>query len=105
MEPNTAAIALMEFQTDDLVWCKLKGHPSWPAKVLNVYGKNRQMLEVYWFKDYRSSKVHKGQCKPFKEHAPEVEKDPTSSVQYKLNAAIQEALICYRTMQLSKSSK
>lgn len=62
---NGNEIAIIDFQVNDIVWVKLKGSPFWPAKIERIYGQRNQMLEVFWFNDYRRSKVNKGQAQPF----------------------------------------
>lgn len=62
--PNNA-IATRQFEIGEIVWAKLKGHPHWPATVKQIYGSRRHMLEVFWLKDYRTSKINKGQAWTF----------------------------------------
>lgn len=91
---SNGTLALIQFKVGDAVWCKLKGHPEWPAKIKDISGKNNQYVTIIWFNDYRSSKVHKGQLKPFK-HVPAFE--PKN---IKQATAIKEALF-----YISSSSK
>lgn len=58
-------VALPHYKVGDVVWCKLKGSPNWPAKVKEIYGKHNQMLKLVWFNDNRLSAVHQGQVSKF----------------------------------------
>lgn len=55
----------MEFVPGDIVWAKIKGYPHWPAKVERVYGVKNQMVEVFWFNNYKRTRMNKGQLLNF----------------------------------------
>ena len=40
-------VALCKFEIDDVVWCNLKSHSKWPAKIAKIYGKNNQMVQLF----------------------------------------------------------
>lgn len=79
--------AIIDFKIDEVVWCHLKGFPTWPAKILEIYGKKNQMVRLFWFNDYRSTSVHKGQLLKFGNY------NYQSSGNISLDTAIKEALI------------
>lgn len=55
-------VAVVEFTPDEVVWAKLKGHPHWPAKIVRHENKK---YEIFWFNDYRKSKVFRSQIFKF----------------------------------------
>lgn len=58
-------VALMDFKVGEVIWAKMRGYPAWPAKIERIYGANHQMVEIFWFNDYRRSKILKAQCSKF----------------------------------------
>lgn len=50
------AVAVPEFKLDEVIWSKLRGWPHWPARILSF---EENKIEIYWFNDYRTSKVFK----------------------------------------------
>lgn len=66
-------IATLEFKEGDVIWAKNRGFPNWPARIESIYGEKRQLYRIYWFNDYRVSKVFKSQitnfCKNFDENS------------------------------------
>lgn len=56
-------IALIEFSVGDVVWAKIKGYPHWPAKITAFTSK--LMVEVFWFNDYRRTKIYRTQLSKF----------------------------------------
>lgn len=60
LKKNT--IAIIEYRLNEIVWCKLKGHPHWPGKIV---GCEKQKFEILWFNDYRKSKVFRSQLFKF----------------------------------------
>lgn len=95
-DPDRAGtVAVKDFRVNDLIWCQLKGNPSWPARITKIYGKHMQMLEITWFKDYRTSKIHKGQAAKFKpctQTARAALQECCDSMRHGLEAAIKEAI-------------
>lgn len=90
---SNRTVAKIQFKINDVVWCKLKGHPKWPAKVDEICGKNGQLIKLTWFNDYRMSQVNRGQVSKFNtvESIPvEVKKN------MKLQKAIKEAIIYHK---------
>lgn len=88
---SDGVVAMVSFKVGDVVWCKLKGHPIWPAKVKDISGKNNQQFTIVWFKDYRISKVHRNQLSSF-ENVP---KNQLSQKNYKQQAAFKEAFLYF----------
>lgn len=88
---GTNEVAKPDYAIGEVVWAKIKGFPNWPAKVVQVYGSMNQMVEVFWFNDYRKTRMHKGQiCKfhsNFEVFSPQFDKH------IGLQTAIKEALI------------
>lgn len=87
-------VAINEFKINDVVWCKLKGHPKWPAIVKKIYGKSNQMIQLYWFNDYRMSAVHRAQVSKFTT-------EPFNTENGKLVTAIKEAVLYIRSKQVA----
>lgn len=50
--PTTTAsqLAIIEFQTNEIMWAKIKGFPAWPAKIISF--PSNKMVLVLWFNDY-----------------------------------------------------
>lgn len=55
----------MDIMPGAIVWAKIKGAPFWPAKVERVYGLKNQMVEVYWFNNYKRTKMCRASCVSF----------------------------------------
>lgn len=72
-KPKNDEIAIVDFKIGEVVWAKIRGFPYWPAKIENISGQKKQIFRIYWFNDYRTSKVFKSQIfkfhKNFEEHA------------------------------------
>lgn len=64
-EPESKAIVKMAFQIDDAVWVKIRGHPTWPAKIEKFHYGRTLMVDVFWFNDYRRTKVFGSQLQNF----------------------------------------
>lgn len=60
--PGTNTLAIIEFKENEVIWAKLKGHPHWPAKIV---GYENKKFEIFWFNDYRRSKVFRSQIFKF----------------------------------------
>lgn len=86
------AIALLDYSIGEIVWCKLKGWPHWPCKILDIEYKRSVIYLVYWFKDnHRTSKVFKSQLFKFKENFKTLSENGSENAQ--LEAAIKEGII------------
>lgn len=64
-EQQSNQIVKMTFQIDDAVWVKIRGFPTWPAKVERFHYGRALMADVYWFNDYRRTKVFGSQLQSF----------------------------------------
>lgn len=62
-------IALLPFQTGEIVWGKINGWPHWPAKITKIILPTSKRTpiryEVYWFNDYRYTKIFSSQSSKF----------------------------------------
>lgn len=91
---NNHTVALIDFSINEVVWCKLKGSNHWPARIVAIEPKK---IEVFWFNDYRVSKVFRSQLfkfeANFKTFGKKCEKD------IKLGTATKEALIYLASKQ------
>lgn len=70
-EKNTnqsADISTEFFRVGQVVWAKLRGFPCWPAKIERICGEKKHLIEIFWFNDYRRSKVFRSQIFDFNEH-------------------------------------
>lgn len=56
------------FRVGQVVWAKLRGFPCWPAKIERIGGEKKQFIEIFWFNDYRRSKVFRSQIFDFHTH-------------------------------------
>lgn len=56
------------FRVGQVVWAKLRGFPCWPAKIERIGGEKKQFIEIFWFNDYRRSKVFRSQLFDFHKH-------------------------------------
>lgn len=84
----TKTIATLSFRIGEIVWCKVRGSWHWPAKVLSFDGRR---YEVYWFNDYRRSKVFLSQLFKFEQNFRQFSVRFSSVVG--LETAAKEALI------------
>lgn len=87
-DSNEKTISTIPFKVGEVVWCKIRGSPYWPAKILKF--ENRK-YEVYWFNDYRRSKVFFSQLYKFEKYFTEFAKKFDSSSA--LETAAKEALM------------
>lgn len=81
-------VALPDFSVDDIVWAKLRGSPHWPARIVAI---ENGRFEIYWYNDYRKSKVNRSQLFKFHVNFDTFSKKGNSNVH--LETAIKEALI------------
>lgn len=67
---NKLAIEKPEFQLNDIIWAKIRGHVHWPAKIKNIILSQSSlvMFEIVWYNDYRRSKIHRTQATKFLEN-------------------------------------
>lgn len=65
IDNKAGELARPDFLAGDIVWTKLRGYPAWPSRIERIYGEKNQMAEVWWFNDYRRSKVYKSQLQSF----------------------------------------
>lgn len=84
-------IAKMAFQIDDIVWVKIRGFPTWPARVERFYYGRVLMVDVYWLNDYRRTKVFGSQLQNFHSHFQTYKH--TFQDHVGLETAVKEALI------------
>lgn len=96
-ETVTTTVAVPEFKVGEIVWAKLRGWPHWPAKLLAIESKR---YEIYWFNDYRKSKVFRSQLFKFHDHFSTFSQKFGSSIG--LETAAKEALL-YSTSTNSKN--
>lgn len=61
--PVNLSMVKIEFHINEIVWCKIKGCPHWPAQIL-AFPSNKMAL-VKWFNDYRQTKVYRTQLFKF----------------------------------------
>lgn len=87
-KPTVKTIAKFEFKIGEAVWCKLKGSSHWPARIISFDGRR---YDVYWFNDYRQSKVYHSQLFKFEPNIHEFSKK-FEKIQG-LETAAKEALI------------
>lgn len=79
------------YRVGQVVWAKLRCFPSWPAKIERICGDKKQLIEIYWFNDYRRSKVFRSQIFDFHKHFAEFAVDFDKHIG--LEMAAKEALI------------
>lgn len=84
-------IAKPDFAIGEVCWARIRGHPFWPAKIERIYGKSNQMVEVWWFNDYRRTRMLKAHLKPFLSNYDELKK--TFENHIGLETAVKEAVI------------
>lgn len=60
---ETQSVATLDYKIDEVVWAKIKGSPHWPAKITRI--NSNKMITVYWFNDYRTTKLYKTQLFKF----------------------------------------
>lgn len=75
-ETPTLALMMPEFEVNEIIWAKIKGHCHWPAKIerINITTKGLTTYEVIWYNDYRRSKIHKSQAFKFMKNFEEFAK-------------------------------
>lgn len=63
---HSNVISKIVFRENEVVWCKIKGFVHWPARIerIEIVG-GKQCFIVFWFNDYRTSKVFGGQLFKF----------------------------------------
>lgn len=59
------ALVPMDLMPGDIVWAKIKGYPYWPAKIERIFGAKNQMVEVFWFNNYKRTKMCRASCMSF----------------------------------------
>lgn len=79
------------FKVGEVVWAKLRGFPSWPARIEKIVGDKKQTMEIYWFNDYRKSKVFRSQIFNFHDNYSKFAKEFENHIG--LETAAKEALI------------
>lgn len=62
-------VARIDFAVGDVVWAKFKGFPHWPARITAFTSK--LMVEVFWFNDYRRTRIYRTQLFTFLPHFEE----------------------------------
>lgn len=67
------------------------GFPHWPAKIYSIYGSRNQMVEVWWFNDYRRTKMQISQMSNFFQNYEKLK--PTFTNRIGLETAVKEAII------------
>lgn len=87
-----SVVARIEYKIDEIVWAKIKGYPHWPARIKGFSGNGRMVL-VYWFNDYRTTKIYRTQLFKFLENFDEFAKKFDQTIG--LKTAAQEALIIF----------
>lgn len=90
-ERNNTQIARIQFREGDVIWAKIRGSPHWPAKIEEILHGRTQMYKIYWFNDYRRSKVYGTQIQKFFDHFNEHEN--TIAHHVGLEMAVKEAII------------
>lgn len=84
---RSTTLALNDFCMNEVVWGKLKGWPHWPARVTAIEGRR---YELYWFNDFRKSKVYRTQLFKFAANFETFSKHFSTS--FALAKAAQEAI-------------
>lgn len=87
-DTNKKTIAVLPFKIGEVVWCKIRGSSHWPAKILSY---DNRKFDVFWFNDYRRSKVFTSQLFKFGKYFNEFAKKFNSSI--RLETAAKEALL------------
>lgn len=66
---SNAVSTMIQFKEGEVIWCKLKGFVHWPARIESITKiGGRYSYTVYWFNDYRLSKVFENQLFKFEEN-------------------------------------
>lgn len=86
-----STVAQIEFKIGEIVWARIKGFPAWPARIKSF--PSNKMAVVYWFNDYRITKLYRTQMYKFLNNFDEFSKKFGDTVG--LETAAREALICY----------
>lgn len=97
VQAKPTTVAIPRFKINEVIWCKLKGHNCWPGKITSI--ENRK-YEVFWFNDYRKSKVFQTQIFDFHSNYKKFSEKAASLIG--LETAIKEAII-YSVSKISKS--
>lgn len=90
---SSQTVTKFEFSIGEIVWAKIRGWPHWPAKIIAIEPKR---YEVFWFNDYRKSKIFRSQIYKFHDNFNSFSGKFTSSLG--LETAAKEALIYLGTM-------
>lgn len=66
-EKNAVTIvAKIPFVVNEVIWAKLRGWSyHWPARITKIFSGKVYRFEVYWFNDYRTSKIFRSQIYKF----------------------------------------
>lgn len=81
------------FKLNEIIWAKIRGHPAWPAKIVDF--PSPKMALVVWYNDYRKTKVYRTQLFKFLINFDKFAGDFDKSIG--LKTAAREALYCYGT--------
>ena len=67
---ESMTVANLDFAVNEIVWTKVRGFATWPARIERIITTpaGRTMYEIYWFSDYRRSKVFRLQVFKFLEN-------------------------------------
>lgn len=84
---TSKTVSVIEFSMDEVVFAKIKGYPTWPAKIVGFENKR---CEIQWFNDYRRSKVFRSQL--FKFNDANVDKF-SKAKKLGVETAIKEAIV------------
>lgn len=88
--PQNDVVARIDFKVNEVIWCKIRGYPSWPCKI-KTFVKN--MVIVVWFNDYRITKVYRTQLQKFLVNFDTNAKNFDNNIV--LKTAAREALLFY----------
>lgn len=88
--PHNNIVAKIEFRLNEVIWCKIRGWPTWPCRI-RAFVKN--MAIVVWFNDYRTTKVYRTQLQKFLINFDKHAKNFDSNIA--LKTAAREALMDY----------
>lgn len=78
----------VEFTVGDVIWGKIRGFPHWPGKIEAI--ENGRFI-VYWFNDYRRTKLSRNQMFTFYPHYDDFANK--SGAKIELETAAKEALL------------
>lgn len=86
-QSTSNTVSVLEFELNEVIWAKIKGFTEWPAKIVGI---EKNKYEIFWFNDYRRSKVFRSQIKKFNnENFEKFSKNKRLG----LEAAIKEAIL------------